>query len=55
MSVNGSSAPAERTLRRRVVSVLCALALLPLAALAAPSPATRRDVAVPRHELGGAG
>ena len=40
MSVNGSHAPAERTFRRRVVSVLCALALLPLAALAAPSPAT---------------
>jgi hypothetical protein len=39
MSVPGSSAPAERTLRRRLVSVLCALALLPLAALVAPSPA----------------
>lgn len=40
MSVNASSAPARRTLRRRVVSVLCALALLPFAAVATSSPAT---------------
>ena len=40
MSVPASRVPAARTFRRRLVSVLCALALLPLAALAAPSPAS---------------
>ena len=40
MSVNASSAPAGRTLRRRVISVLCALALLPFVALATSSPAS---------------